>query len=501
MLGFDHAIRGVWGATALACAALVVAAAPARAGDVLTYHNSNKRSGLYAVPGLTTAAAASLQLDSNFKATITGNVYSQPLYWKPKGSKTAELIVATESNNVYALNAATGAVIWERSLPAPISGGLPCGDINPEGITGTPVIDPATGTLYLNSQSSSTGTPQHNIYALSLKDGSILSGWPINVVNALQAVGVTFHAPEQGERSGLLFFQGALYLAYGGRAGDCTPYNGVIVQIDPTTQTLAGNWETRGDAGGIWAQGGVSSDGKYLFATTGNTIGVGSTYGDGESIEKLLPGLAHSTDARDFYAPANWQSLDASDADLGGTEALPISVVKTGGGTAPRIVALGKDGNAYLVNRLDLGGIGGAASIQKVSNQSIITGPAVYNTSTATLLAFTSFNGTQCSGNNITMLDLASSGSTPITIKWCAAFSGNGAPIITTTDGSTNPLVWVVGAGGDGILHGFDALTGAVVYTGSTKMSGLNSYQTLIAAEDHFYVAANNTVYAYKFKK
>ena len=501
MSGFDHAVRGFCAATVLAGGALLTAAAPACAGNVTTYHNSNTRSGLYTVPGLTTTAAATLQLDTGFSATISGNVYAQPLYWKPKGSKTGELIVATESNTVYALNATTGAVIWQQTLPAPISSGLPCGDIKPEGITGTPVIDPATGTLYLNSQSSSTGSPQHNIYALSLTDGSILSGWPINVVNALQSVGVTFHAPQQGERSGLLFFEGQLYVAYGGRAGDCTPYNGTIVQVNPSTQALAGSWQTRGDAGGIWAQGGVSSDGKYLFATTGNTIGVGSNYGDGESIEKLLPGLAHSTNNQDFYAPANWQALDSSDADLGGTEALPISVVKSGGGTAPRIVALGKDGNAYLVNRLNLGGIGGAASIQKVSNQSIITGPAVYNTTTATLLAFTSFNGTQCSGNNLSVLDLASSGSTPITIKWCAAFSGSGAPIITTTDGTTNPLVWVVGAGGDGKLHGFDALTGAVVYTGSTTMSGLNSYQTLIAAEGHFYVAANNTVYAYTFTK
>jgi outer membrane protein assembly factor BamB len=482
--------------------AVLLGAAPLRAASVVTYHNSNKRTGLYTVPGLTASAAAGITLDTGFSAKVSGNVYTQPLYWKPKGATVGELIVATENNIVYALNADTGAVIWQRSLPAPISSGLPCGDITPEGITGTPVIDPASGTLYLNSQTSSTGSPQHNVYALSLTDGSILPGWPVNIVSGLAAAGVTFNAPEQGERSGLLFFQGGLYVVYGGRAGDCTPYHGVVVQIDPATQKITGNWETRGDAGGIWAQGGIASDGKYLFTTTGNTIGVGSTYGDGESIERLLPGLAHSTDGSNFYAPANWQSLDSTDADLGGTEAIPVDVQKTGkSGTAPRLVAMGKDGNAYLVNRLNLGGIGGPASIVKVSNDSIITGPAVYNTGTATLLAFTSFNGLQCGGSNLTVLDLAPSGNTPITVKWCVSISGRGSPIITTTDGEANPLVWVVGASGDNLLHGYDLLAGTAVYTGTKAMTGLHGFQTLIAADKHLYVAGDNTVYAYSFAK
>jgi outer membrane protein assembly factor BamB len=486
-------------ALAATVAALALPSA-ASAGNVVTYHNANTRHGLYTVPGLTSAAAATMQLDPAFKATISGNVYAQPLYWKPKGAGAAELIVATENNIVYALNAATGAVIWQRTLPAPISGGLPCGNIVPEGITGTPVIDPTTATLYLNSQTSTSGTPQHNVYALSLADGSIVSGWPLNTVSLLQSAGVTFTPPQQGERSALLYFNGALYVAYGGRSGDCDPYHGVIIQIDPSTKTLAGNWETRASRGGIWAQGGISSDGKYLFATTGNTEGT-STWGDGEAILRLLPGLAHSTSTTDYYAPANWQTLDNEDADLGGTEALPISVVKPKSGVAPRVVALGKDGNAYLVNRMNLGGIGGPATITKVSNSEIITAPAVYNTSTATLMAFTNSKSSNCSGGSMTMLDLASKGTSPITTKWCTALNGRGSPIITTTDGTTNPLVWVAGAEGDNKLHAFDALTGAVVYNSSNTMSGLHHFQTLIAAGGHLYVAADNTVYSYTFTK
>lgn len=248
--------------------------------------------------------------------------------------------------------------------------------------------------------------------------------------------------------------------------------------------------------GGIWSQGGTSGDGQYVFTTTGNTFNANNVWSDGEAILRLKPGLAHSTDPSDFYTPTNWQTLDNQDADLGGTEALPLNI-----GGASRLVALGKDGNAYLVNRANLGGIGGQIGITKASNNSIITGPAVYNNSSQTLVAFTSGNGISCSGSNITMLNVASTGTGAITIKWCAGFNGRGSPIITTTDGSTNPLVWVTGAEGDNRLHAFDAQTGAVVYAGGTgnAMTGLRHFSTLIAANHHLYVGADNTVFAFKY--
>jgi outer membrane protein assembly factor BamB len=498
--------RRRFGSIALFLAASVNfgAACPAAADDVLTYHHSNARNGLYTMPGLTLTAARHAGLDTSFKASVNGAVYAQPLYWHPNGAAAPELIVATENNYVYALNALTGAAIWQRRLPAPIAGGLPCGDIVPEGITGTPVIDPGTATLYLNAQTAAGGAPQHDIYALSLADGSIVSGWPINVTTALARAGVTFTPPQQGERSALLFFQGALYVAYGGRAGDCNPYHGVIVQIDPGTKSLAGNWETRAVRGGIWSQGGLSSDGKYLFATTGNTQGA-TSWSDGEAILRLLPGLAHATSTADYYAPSNWLTLDNEDLDIGGTEALPIGVVKRNGktGLAPRLVALGKDGNAYLVNRLNLGGVGGTAEVTQVSTGAIITAPAVYNTDRQTLLAFTgsAAPGARCSGQALNVLDLSPGGNAAIRNKWCAALNGQGSPIITTTDGSADPVVWVLGAEGDNMLHGYNAVTGAVLYTGTTALGGLHRFQTLIAAGGHLYVAADNNVYSFRFAK
>jgi outer membrane protein assembly factor BamB len=83
--------------------------------NVLAYHGGAGRSGNFTVPGLTWERARSLHLDQAFQARISGNVYAQPLFWRTPGSNTGRLLVATEDNNVYALDATTGHLIWARS--------------------------------------------------------------------------------------------------------------------------------------------------------------------------------------------------------------------------------------------------------------------------------------------------------------------------------------------------------------------------------------------------
>jgi hypothetical protein len=480
----------------------MMAAGPAAAQGVLTYHYGPTRHGDYKVPGLTATAAASMKLDTSFKGVVSGNVYAQPLYWHPK-SGTDSIIVATESNTVYALDPTTGAVQWQQTLPASApQGNLGCGDINPEGITGTPAIDAATGTLYLDAMTYSGGNLRQLMYALSLSNGgAVVSGWPVDIQAALNGAGIAFNSKYQGERSAVLTFGGKLYGVYGGRYGDCLPYNGTVVEIDPATPSVTGVWQTRASGGGIWAQGGIASDGGSLFVTTGNTINANG-YGDGESIVKLKPGLARSNANADFYAPANWQSLDDSDSDLGGTEALPVNLAGADGKTSKRVIAFGKDGNGYLIDRNNMGGIGGKATIVKLANGRIITGPAVYSTSKEDMVAFTNPAPIGCSGTGIMMISLKPKGKSAITVDWCAAYSGDGSPIITTSDGTSDPIVWVVGAEGDNLLHGFDAKTGAVVFNGGgTALSGLHHFQTLIAAGGKLYVAGDNAVYAFSFTK
>ncbi len=470
------------------------------ADNVVTYHNSIHRTGAYVLPDLTLAAAAKLHRDNAFKASVSGHVYAQPLYWKPKGAKRGLVIVASESNKVYALDEASGAIVWQRALAASVPlNQLPCGNIDPDGVTGTPVIDPATGVLYLDALTTTGNGPRHMVYALSLADGTVVPNWPLDMQAALATSGVTFSSSIEGERSALLFFGNNLYINYGGNFGDCGSYRGTVVQLKTDPPALAASWQTRANGGGIWAQGGIAGDGAALFVTTGNTFGA-TNWSDGEGIIRLRPGLAHSTRDKDNFAPSNWKALDNSDEDLGGTEALPLDVAVAQGAPAKRVIAFGKDGNAYLVDRTNLGGIGGALAVTKVSNSRIITAPAVFQTQSATMVAFSNSGGGNCSGSNITMLNVAAGGSTPVTVAWCTAYNGAGAPIVTTTDGASNPIVWVAGAEGDNLLHGFNALNGQVVFSGTgTAMSGLHHFATILATKKRFYVAADNTVYAFAF--
>jgi hypothetical protein len=484
----------------LAMALGSAACVPAQAASVTTYHNSLQRLGAYKIERLTLAAAAGVHRDTGFNASISGHVYAQPLYWQPEGSKNGLIIVATESNSVYALNEATGAIVWQNQLAASVPlAQLPCGNIDPMGITGTPVIDPATATLYLNALTTTANGARHMLYALSLADGSVLPNWPIDVQVALTGLGASFDSAHQGSRSALLFFQGRLYASYGGNAGDCQPYHGTVAQVAPATATVEAYWQTRGARGGIWAQGGIAGDGQDLYVTTGNTSGT-TDWADGEAIVRLVPGLAHSTRPRDYFVPANWQDLDASDKDLGGTEALPFDIKSSGGTMVQRVIAFGKDGNAYLADRHYLGGIGGALAVAPVSTGAIRTAPAIYHMDGSIKVAFTSRGSTQCKGGNVTMLNVAASGVSPITFAWCVALNGQGAPIITTTDGTANSIVWVAGAEGDNLLHGFDAMTGASVFTDTAPaMAGLHHFATILATQRRFYVAADDTVYAYAF--
>lgn len=482
-------------------AAIVLCALPSFASaldSVVTYHNSNQRDGAYTIPKLTLAAAANIQRDTRFSGTVDGDVYAQPLFWKPKGAKSGLVIVATESNNVYALDETRGKVVWKQLIgnPMPLSQ-LPCGNIDPMGITGTPVIDPASERLYFNAMTKTGNGARHMVYALSLADGSIVPGWPMDIQALLAGQGTSFNSSIQGERSALLFFKNKLYVNYGGHFGDCGSYHGTVVQIDPNTPKVDAAWQTRAAGGGIWAQGGIAGDGTYLFITTGNTFGANS-WMDGEAIIRLHPGLAHSNDTHDYFAPSNWKNLDNSDADLGGTEALPIDI-KTSG-KVKRVIAFGKDGNAYLANRGNLGGIGGQIQTIQVANGAIRTAPAVYETASGTSVAFANSGNSHCSGSNVTMLNVAASGATPISFAWCAASGGGGAPIVTTTDGAANAIVWVVGAEGDNEIHGFNAQTGAVVFNGAgTGMSSLHHFQTILATSNRFYVAGDGKVYAFSF--
>jgi PQQ enzyme repeat len=223
--------RLVWAALTLLTA--TAAGGAAGAESVITYHGAANRSGLYVAPTLTWTKAATIRLDSGFHATVDGAVYGQPLYWIPPGGGAARIIVATENDKVYALDAGTGAQIWERNLgtPVPLSA-LPCGNIDPMGVTGTPTIDPETGIVYLEAFVRTPSGPRHQVFGLSLDTGEPTPGWPVDVKDGLAALNRDFNERPQGQRSALTLANGKLYVPYAGHFGDCDVYHGMVVGLD-----------------------------------------------------------------------------------------------------------------------------------------------------------------------------------------------------------------------------------------------------------------------------
>ncbi len=472
-------------------------AEPARQ-SVLTYHADPARSGNFIVPSLTWDRASSLQLDGNFHARVSEHVYAQPLYWRSSESTSGALLIATEDNVVHAIDAVSGQERWQRSLGKPVpSSSLPCGNISPLGVTGTPVIDAAREAIYLDAAVQSTSGPRHFIFGLSLKDGTPLSGWPVDVMEALGNQGQNFVARDQNQRGALTLLAGNLYVPFGGHFGDCGQYRGFVVSISLSDPRTIKSWATRARGGGIWAPGGISTDGTSLFVATGNTFGA-RTWSDGEAVIRLASDLHRSDDKRDFFAPSDWAALDARDADLGGSNPLPLEVP---GGGPPLILALGKDRKAYLLDRNNLGGIGGQLAMETVSDRAIITAPVTYPAADGIFVALQA-EGTRCptEARGLLTLKIRPGLPTAITTAWCGSVRGRGAPIVTTTDGHSNAVVWVVGSEGDNQLHGFRGDTGEKVFNGPPQaMTGLRHFQTLIATEDRLYVAADGRIYAFDF--
>jgi hypothetical protein len=481
-----------------ALAAAVSTASAQADQSVLTYHGALDRAGRYVVPGLTYERARGLHLDPSFHPAFQGHVYAQPLIWRRPGSGEAVLVVATEEDEVFALDAKSGAQIWKRSLGGPVPGSvLPCGDISPLGVTGAPVIDEKSATLYLDAAVMRANAPRHEIYALSLADGSVEPGWPVDVATAL---GGRFAPALQNQRGALALFAGKVFVPFSGHFGDCGAYHGYVVGLSVGEPRKAASFATRARGGGIWGQGGVSSDGKSLFAATGNTFGV-SQWSDGEAVLRFGPDLAPPHEARDFFAPTDWRDLDRYDLDLGGTAATPLDVASASG-TRELIFAIGKSGEAYLLDRDNLGGIGGALASARVATNIAITSPAVWSAGDGAFVALQGL-GAHCPphkpGEGLIALKIRVGSAPAIETAWCGSVSGNGSPIVTTTDGRSDPIVLIVGAEGDNRLHAFRGDDGEPLASPPDEMRGLHHFQTLIASDDKLYVAADGTVYAFAF--
>jgi hypothetical protein len=488
---------------AIACGGGSVDAAPAAgptSGAVLEHHGGPTRVGVYADPALTRVAAAGLHLDPAFRPTIDGPVYAQPLY-VPGGGR-ALVLAASERNEVAAFDATTGAAIWRRRLgtPVPLSA-LPCGNIDPLGVTGTPVVDATTRTVYLDAMDTPDGgaTKRHRLFALGVDDGADRPGWPLDVAAVARAGSVAFDASVQNQRGALALVAGTLYVPFGGHFGDCGAYRGWIIAVPVANPAVARAWATGARGGGMWGPSGVSSDGASVYVATGNTFEA-TTWAGGEAILRFPSGAPLPNAPADYFAPANWKDLDEGDVDIGGTGPLVIDLPGTP--PAPLVVGLGKDGKIYVVDRARMGGIGGALATTQVSSSSIINAAAAYTTAQGTYVVFRGA-GTGCppgQSGALTAVRISPGAPPRATTAWCAKVDGRGSPMVTTTDGRAEPIVWIVGAEGDGRLHGFDGDTGAIVYGGGGAGDALGMvrrFQTPILAGGRIYVAVDGGVRAF----
>jgi len=459
--------------------------------NVTQEHNNPSREGVYIDSAFTPPAAANLTRDLNFNGTISGAVYAQPLY--VEGGPNGPMIIAvTELNNVYALDATTGLPIWSRTdIGAPVPS-TPCGGFNPTGITGTPVVDLSSRRLFFDALINGSPT-KHFIYSLDVDTGVTTPGWPVDLNTTASYNGINFVSFAQEERGGLALVNGIVYMSYSGYNGDCGTYHGWVVGVDINNPSNVGGWATTATGGGIWGHGGVASDGTNMFVVTGNTFNTGGNWMGGEAIIRLQSGPTWTGQPTDYWAPTNWFSLDNSDTDLGGVSATVIDV--PGATPSQLVLALGKDSNAYLLNRTNLGGIASAVAQTNVGGTNRGTSAVAYHTSQGTYFAFHN------ESNTIRAYKVTPTNTPTITFAWSMSQTGRGSPCVTTTDGNNNTIVWVAGVAGDQRVHGYNGDTGAVIYAGggaNELMTGTRQWNTGMVARGRIYFGAVNKIYAFR---
>jgi len=296
----------------------------------LTYHENNQRDGYDANEPSISNSPPSMAWQS---AILDGAIYAEPLVWG------GMVYAVTENDSVYALNMTTGQVGWRQNLGTPVPGNsLPCGNINPSGITGTPSIDPDLKLIFVVAY---LYPPQHHVlFALNLNTGSV------TFQRNVDPPGV--EAKVEQERGALGIANGMVYIPYGGLAGDCAQYHGFVLGVpeNNSSSTLSYQDPTSRE-GGIWAPSGLSIDPSGdIFVATGNSES-SSNFDFGNAVIHLSSTLQE----KDYFAPTDWISLNQGDTDLGS-----LAPTLLGNNT---IFQIGKQGVGFLLKEDHLGGIGG----------------------------------------------------------------------------------------------------------------------------------------------
>ncbi len=333
--------------------------------NILTQHNDAGRSGANLSETVLTPANVNVNsFGKLFSVPVDGHVYAQILYVSGLtigGGKHNVFFAATEHNSVYAYDADTGSLYWQVNLGLSV----PSSDINTPnmpveiGITSTPVIDPATETLYCVAATKESGSYLYRLHALDLGTGIEKLGGPTLIQASVSGTGdasvngvVTLDPVKHNNRPALLLANGTIYMAFASHE-DYNPYHGWVLAYNAATlqQTGVFNVTPNGGRGGIWQAGqGLTSDGSgnvYLMTGNGTTSAPSGGSDYGEAFLKMS--LSGSTlGVSDWFIPNNYDSLNAYDNDLGASGVLGIPGTNL-------IVGGGKEGKLYLIDTANMG--------------------------------------------------------------------------------------------------------------------------------------------------
>jgi hypothetical protein len=458
--------------------------------NVWTYHNDNARTGANTnETALTSANVNTNTFGKLFAYAMDGYVYAQPLYMTNvsiagKGVHNV-IFAATEHDSVYALDADTNVgtnatPLWQRNFLNPGAGvttlntnDVGTTDILPEvGITGTPVIDVAAGTLYCVAKTKEISGGITNfvqrLHALDITTGNERPNSPVVIQASVTGTGdgtdgfghVPFNPLTENQRAGLLLLNGAVYIAWASH-GDNPPYHGWVIGYNAQTLQQAGvfNATPNGSDGGIWQAGGALSADLHsnIFCITGNGTFNAASGNYGDSFLRLAATATNLT-LGDYFTPFNEATLSVNDTDLGsgGALLLPDSV---GSVTNQHLlVGAGKEGKVYLIDRDNFGHFNAANDnqiVQFITNAVVecLDNPAYFNNRVYYmgykdyLKAFLVTNG------RLSALPITKS----------PQISGIfGASPVISANGTNNAIAWILltdayKTQGPAVLHAFDA--------------------------------------------
>ena len=464
--------------TSNAATLTVNASASGGSTDVVTHHYDVSRSGVNSTETLlTTSNVNSTTFGKVGEFAVDGQIDGQALFLSQlaisgQGNKDV-LYVATESDTVYAVDAqsisgSSATILWKTSVlpqgesPAD-SASLPCGNINPNGITATPVIDRARNAIYVEAMSKdSTGNIFHRLHALDLTNGKELFGGPTTITATYPGTGgnssggvVTFDPRVQHDRAALLESGNTIYTAWSGLWGDCGPYSAWVIAFDAGTlkQTGAIDLVPNNSGGGMWMGGG----GPAADATGNVYVISGNGFGDTPGMNSYGNSFVRVSNSAglkvgDYFTPFNTLSEDGRDADFGSAGPLLLpDLVDASNTTRHLAVGAGKDGNLYVVNRDNMGQFNSSKNNIyqqfQLSSGENHSSPVFFNNTvyicpeSNTLKAFP-----------VSKALLATSPSS----QSAHVFGSNGAVASISANGAAEGIVWALDWGA-GILFAYDA--------------------------------------------